>query len=67
MNIPPPSIQDIFASQATVSEEMASHLEALANHYEQMSSGLRDSEAGEVFSDDDLQGMLSHNRASLPT
>lgn len=38
------------------SEEMAGHLESLANHYEQMSDILRDSEAGEAFSDADIQG-----------
>jgi autophagy-related protein 17 len=38
---------------------MAGHLESLASHYDQMAGALRESEAGEVFSDEDLQGWLS--------
>jgi autophagy-related protein 17 len=51
-----PSIDSIIQSQAEVSTHMASHLESLASHYDQMAGALRESEAGEVFSEEDLQG-----------
>lgn len=51
-----PSINDILESQAQVSTHMASHLESLAAHYDQMAEALRESEAGEAFSEEDLQG-----------
>lgn len=35
---------------------MAKHLTSLAEHYDQMASALRDNEAGEVFSREDIQG-----------
>jgi autophagy-related protein 17 len=53
-----PSINDILESQAKVSTHMANHLESLASHYDQMAGALRESEAGEVFSEEDLQGLL---------
>jgi len=34
---------------------MAHHLESLASHYDQMAEALREGEAGEVFSEEDLQ------------
>ena len=46
----------IFNMQETVSEEMAKHLHSLTGHYEQMAQALHDSEAGETFSDVDIQG-----------
>ncbi|KIM84999.1 hypothetical protein PILCRDRAFT_67316 [Piloderma croceum F 1598] len=52
-----PSINDILESQAKVSTHMANHLESLASHYDQMAGALRESEAGEVFSEEDLQDM----------
>lgn len=51
-----PPINAIINSQAQVSTHMANHLESLASHYEQMAGAMRDSEAGEAFSEDDLQG-----------
>ena len=39
-----------------VSIDMARQLESLAAHYDQMAAALKDSEAGEVFSEEDLQG-----------
>jgi len=51
-----PSIDNIIQSQVEVSTHMASHLESLASHYDQMAGALRESEAGEVFSEEDLQG-----------
>ena len=52
-----PSIDNILESQAKVSTHMANHLESLASHYDQMAGALRESEAGEVFSEEDLQGL----------
>lgn len=60
-------IQEVLKAQEATSMEMAGHLESLATHYDQMASALRDSEAGEDFSEDDLQGRQTcvcalHNR-----
>ncbi|EGN98873.1 hypothetical protein SERLA73DRAFT_168466 [Serpula lacrymans var. lacrymans S7.3] len=52
-----PSIRDIIISQEKISTQMASHLESLAAHYDQMAGALRESEAGESFSEEDLQDM----------
>jgi len=35
---------------------MARHLESLAAHFDQMAAALKDNEAGETFSEEDLQG-----------
>lgn len=53
---PLPPIDKILSSQMDVSIDMASRLESLAAHYDQMAAALKDSEAGEVFSEEDLQG-----------
>lgn len=37
---------------------MALLLENLASHYDQMASALKDSEAGDTFNQDDLQGIV---------
>lgn len=50
-----PPINDIINSQAQVSTHMANHLESLASHYGQMAGAMQESEAGEAFSEDDLQ------------
>jgi autophagy-related protein 17 len=55
---PLPSIEAILESQVEVSTNMASHLESLASHYDQMAGALRESEAGELFSEEDLHGRL---------
>lgn len=55
MTTPTVPIENILESQAEVSTHMAVHLESLASHYGQMAA-LRDSEAGELFSEEDLQG-----------
>ncbi|EMD34082.1 hypothetical protein CERSUDRAFT_107843 [Gelatoporia subvermispora B] len=52
-----PSIDDIFSSQEAASAKMAGHLESLAAHYDQMSDALSLSEAGEEYTEDDLQDM----------
>lgn len=53
---PVPSIQMIFNDQERVSTDMASHLESLAAHYDQMAAALRDKESGADFTEEDLQG-----------
>ena len=53
---PLPPIDKILSSQMDVSVDMAHRLESLAGHYDQMAAALKDSEAGESFSEEDLQG-----------
>lgn len=53
---PLPQIDKILSSQMDVSIEMARRLESLASHYDQMAAALKDSEAGESFDEQDLQG-----------
>ena len=38
---------------------MANQLVGLAEHFEKMEDALKDSEAGEMFGEDDIQGMRS--------
>lgn len=52
------SIEDIVSSQDGILNSMAVHLESLASHYDQMAGALRESEAGETFSEEDLQGLF---------
>lgn len=54
---PSPLIEKILSSQADVSIDMARHLDSLTAHYDQMAVALRDSEAGEIFSEEDFQGI----------
>ncbi|KAF9790384.1 autophagy-related protein 17 [Thelephora terrestris] len=54
---PLPSIEKILSSQADVSIEMARHLDSLTAHYDQMAAALKESEAGETFSEEDFQAM----------
>lgn len=60
---PLPSTEDIFSTQEEASTKMANHLESLAAHYDQMLVAMRDHEAGEDFSEEDIQGWP----ARLPT
>lgn len=53
---PRPPIEKMLSSQTDVSVEMARHLDSLTAHYDQMATALKDSEAGEMFSEEDLQG-----------
>ncbi|KAI0322587.1 autophagy protein Apg17-domain-containing protein [Amylostereum chailletii] len=53
----PVNIEQVLTSQERVSEFMASQLESLATHYEQMEQALAESEAGGVFEEDDLLEM----------
>lgn len=60
-------IEKILSSQTDVSIEMARHLDSLTAHYDQMAIALKDSEAGEIFNGEDLQGMQSdRNSCPLP-
>lgn len=51
-----PAIETALNSQDERLHSMASHLESLAAHYDQMAGALRDTEAGEAFSPEDIQG-----------
>ncbi|KAG7447325.1 uncharacterized protein BT62DRAFT_980343 [Guyanagaster necrorhizus] len=55
--VPPAAIESHLNSQDETIHAMAKLLESLTGHYDQMASALRDSEAGEAFSDGDLQEM----------
>ncbi|TBU24040.1 autophagy protein Apg17-domain-containing protein [Dichomitus squalens] len=57
VEVPLPSFDAIFASQEGTSAKMAEQLESLAHHYDNMSNALHDFEAGEEFSEEDVQGM----------
>ena len=48
-------MQDILIAEDTVIASMAEKLESLAGHYDGMAAALKDSEAGEVFGDEDLE------------
>jgi autophagy-related protein 17 len=52
-----PPMDDIFLSQENISTDMANHLSSLTQHYDQMVQTLHESEAGEVFSEHDIQGL----------
>ncbi|KAI9000558.1 autophagy protein Apg17-domain-containing protein [Trametes punicea] len=52
-----PAFGAIFAVQEKTSAKMAEHLESLAHHYANMANAMHDFEAGEEFSEEDLQGM----------
>ena len=51
-----PPMDDIFSSQEAISTDMAEHLSSLTRHYDQMVQALDESEAGEIFSEDDIKG-----------
>ena len=52
-------VQKTLSTQEHWTTEMASQLEGLAEHFEKMEVALRESEAGEKFTEDDIQGMWS--------
>jgi hypothetical protein len=64
--VPLPGIEKILASQDTLITSMAGHLESLAAHYDQMAGALRESEAGEAFSEEDLQGWCVVDSIGVP-
>ncbi len=51
-----PNMKEVFNAQEAVSADMAHHLSSLLQHYDQMVQALHDNEAGEDFSEADLQG-----------
>jgi autophagy-related protein 17 len=52
-------MQNTLTAQEATIASMAGLLESLASHYDQMAGALKDSEAGEAFSEEDLQSMHS--------
>jgi autophagy-related protein 17 len=54
-------VQKILSTQVHWTTEMANQLVGLAEHFEKMEDALKDCEAGERFSEDDIQGMRSHS------
>lgn len=52
-------VQEILSTQVHWTTEMANQLVGLAEHFEKMELALKDSEAGEQFGDDDIQGNQS--------
>ena len=56
--VPLPVFDTIFDSQDAISSKMAEQLESLAHHYDNMSNALHDFEAGEEFSEEDMQGTV---------
>ncbi|TFK27121.1 hypothetical protein FA15DRAFT_666617 [Coprinopsis marcescibilis] len=50
-------MQEAVVVQDNIVASMAEKLESLAGHYDQMAGALKDSEAGEGFSEEDLQAM----------
>jgi autophagy-related protein 17 len=53
-----PSIKGILIAQEAIRTSLASRLENLADHYDQMVRACRETEAGEQFSEEDLQGLF---------
>lgn len=53
---PTVDIQKVLSTQEHWTTEMAHQLESLTEHFEKMEDALRESEAGEKFSEDDIQG-----------
>ena len=50
------NVQEVVEAQENLVRAMASVLENLANHYDGMATALKESENGEVFSGEELQG-----------
>ena len=53
---PLPSMEEVFSIQEAASVKMADLLEGLATHYDQILRAMRDHDAGEQFSEQDVQG-----------
>ena len=54
-------VEEILSTQVHWTTEMAHQLVGLAEHFEKMEVALKDSEAGEKFGEDDIQGMRSRS------
>lgn len=50
-------VSALLAQQERTSATMASHLESLAAHYDQMATALKEKEAGEDIGEEDMEGM----------
>jgi autophagy-related protein 17 len=61
-----PLVRAVLVAQEAASGTMAKHLEDLGQHFEEIEGALRESEAGEPFSEDDVAGgsrpMCAHAR-----
>jgi len=51
-------VQKVLSTQEQWTTEMANQLEGLAEHFQKMEDALKESEAGEKFSEDDIQEMM---------
>ncbi|KIY68904.1 hypothetical protein CYLTODRAFT_394741 [Cylindrobasidium torrendii FP15055 ss-10] len=60
-----PNVYQDLEKQEETAAEMARHLESLAQHYDQMTSAMEDSERGEVFEEEDLAEM-NRDTTELP-
>ncbi|KAJ7903658.1 autophagy protein Apg17-domain-containing protein [Mycena olivaceomarginata] len=66
-DMPPlPAMDTLLRTQDEKITVMARHLESLAAHYDQMAGALNETEAGEVFSEEDLQAM-NRDTEELPS
>ncbi|KAF7330456.1 Kinase activator [Mycena venus] len=66
-DLPPlPAMDKLLTIQDEKIHVMARHLESLAAHYDQMAGALNESEAGEAFSEEDLQAM-NRDTEELPS
>ena len=57
--VPPRPLNQLLLDQEDIASEMASRLESLTAHYDQMSRALRDEELGQSFSPEDMEGLFS--------
>lgn len=58
------STQTIITAQEERARSMASVLENLAGHYDNMAGALKESESGETFTDEEWQGMSCYAMAA---
>ena len=56
-NQSPKDVSALLAQQERTSAGMASHLESLAAHYDQMATALKEKEAGEDIGEEDMEGL----------
>ncbi|KAG6854378.1 hypothetical protein C0991_007369 [Blastosporella zonata] len=61
--------EELLAEQDTIITTMAAHLESLTSHYGQMTNALQESEAGEAFGGEDIDGKYQSGifQASIKT
>ncbi|KAJ3765452.1 hypothetical protein FB446DRAFT_795038 [Lentinula raphanica] len=64
-DMPVPSIEQFISSRDSAQVGMASHLESLGAHFDQMYNALRECQAGDAFSDDDIQAQ-KHSEVKIP-